>query len=399
MGLLDGLSSLVSDAKDAGQRFVNDKLGEYTSGINGLGSTFNVNSSGIAGKYDVSQYTYPRDLFSSDHQYGGNYVVFYINVAEDSKLFKESNIGGALTGFTVGLDERLRSTISEAGLTSKIIAGANAVLSGTAGTAIGSAFGASGLGGLLGAATGGTAGGIVSAIAGGKMSRQQKRLQTAIALNVPNSLNIRYSANWDPIETAGFQAVAGAISAGGEKATEEAQKGNFGSIQKAIKSAVSSGKAGAETLTPYAAGLATSGNVLSAASGLAPNPKKEQVFGGVDFRTFTFDYQFSPRTKEESRNVLNIINTFKLHMHPEFKDQSSFLFVYPSEFDITYYHYTEENKSLHKHTSCVLSDMSVNYTPNGNFNTFEDGTPTQIDVQLTFKELAILTKTEIQQGF
>jgi hypothetical protein len=41
----------------------------------------------------------------------------------------------------------------------------------------------------------------------------------------------------------------------------------------------------------------------------------------------------------------------------------------------------------------------VNYTPNAMFNTFDDGMPTQINVQLTFKELDILTKQQIEDGF
>jgi hypothetical protein len=141
------------------------------------------------------------------------------------------------------------------------------------------------------------------------------------------------------------------------------------------------------------------GGALSAASGLAANPKKEQVFKNVDFRTFTFDYTFSPRSASEAAAVKKIINTFKLHMHPEYKDLNNFVFIYPSEFDIYYYQGGTENLNLHRHTSCVLKDLSVNYTPNGAFNTFEGGMPTQINVTLTFLELAILTKAQIQDNF
>jgi hypothetical protein len=40
--------------------------------------------------------------------------------------------------------------------------------------------------------------------------------------------------------------------------------------------------------------------------------------------------------------------------------------------------------------------MVVNYSPNGQFTAFENGMPTQINVTLTFKELATLTKEKIQ---
>jgi hypothetical protein len=86
-------------------------------------------------------------------------------------------------------------------------------------------------------------------------------------------------------------------------------------------------------------------------------------------------------------------------MHPEFKDASSFIFMFPSEFDIQYYHNNEENPYLHRHTSCVLKDMNINYAPNGAFTSFENGAPTQINVQMTFVELAILTKDQIVQGY
>jgi hypothetical protein len=42
--------------------------------------------------------------------------------------------------------------------------------------------------------------------------------------------------------------------------------------------------------------------------------------------------------------------------------------------------------------------MTINYTPNGQFATFADGTPTQINIQLTFRELGVLTKDKIKEG-
>ena len=135
---------------------------------------------------------------------------------------------------------------------------------------------------------------------------------------------------------------------------------------------------------------------ISKITGLAPNPRKEQIFKHVNFRNFTFDYQFYPRDAQEAENVLKIIYQFKYHMHPEFKDANNFLYIYPSEFDISYYNNGQENLNVNRHTSCVLTDMVVNYSPNGQFAAFENGMPTQINVTLTFKELATLTKEKIQ---
>ena len=100
----------------------------------------------------------------------------------------------------------------------------------------------------------------------------------------------------------------------------------------------------------------------------------------------------------EAENVMRIIYEFKYHMHPEFKDANNFVYIYPSEFDIFYYQNGVENKHIHRHTSCVLTEMSVNYTPNGTFTTFENGMPTQINVQMSFRELALLTKDKVKDG-
>jgi len=39
-------------------------------------------------QYDITQYSYPSDLYSNNQVYGGNYVIFYINVSEDSRVLK-----------------------------------------------------------------------------------------------------------------------------------------------------------------------------------------------------------------------------------------------------------------------------------------------------------------------
>ena len=81
-----------------------------------------------------------------------------------------------------------------------------------------------------------------------------------------------------------------------------------------------------------------------------------------------------------------------------FKSELNYVWIYPSEFDIIYYTGGKENLNLHKHTSCVLTDMQVNYTPNGNFSVFDNGMPTQINLSMSFKELQLASKETIGQS-
>jgi hypothetical protein len=342
-------------------------------------------------KYDIKNYSYPSDIMNK--QYGGNYALFYINVNVDPKLVKPND-----PKYMPDVPNRMRG---------ELLAKADRTVLGMQGTAVSAgAFAGALAGGLLGgnlkgavagAATGGAASGVVAgslATSAVTATRAQKRLKTAIALHVPNQLNVRYSTNWEAEDTFAFQAaedIMKGIASGAGSANGVTDK-----LAGAVKGG---GGVAANVIASAGMSKIPGGAAMSAATGLAANPKKEQVFKGVDYRTFQFDYQFFPRDVDEAKNVMNIIEQFKYHMHPEFKDSNNYLYIYPSEFDITYYSAdNKENKYIHKHTSCVLTEMNINYTPNGQFTTFANGMPTQINITLSFRELGLLNKNMIKEG-
>lgn len=328
--------------------------------------------------YQVKNHSYPSDLMAADGRYGGNYVIFYINIAVDSKLAKSlSN-----NDFVNDILPRDRGDLIAQNFDKKQLFSAQAALN-LGGAVLGKALGA-GSGASGGVAVAATVGAGAVASVAASASRQQRRLKTAIALHIPNQLSIRYGVQWSEDDTFAL-AAAGAGGAELAKAVQSKDAKNLSEPAKAI-------------ISNLALSKGPNAGALSAATGLAANPRKEQVFKGVDFRTFQFDYQFFPRDEQEANNVLRIIEEFKYHMHPEFKDNNNFLYIYPSEFDITYYQGGGENLNLHRHTSCVLTEMNVNYTPNGTFTSFPNGMPTQINVTMNFRELALLTKDKVKDG-
>ena len=333
---------------------------------------------GDLNKYEVKSHSYPDDLMASDNRYGGNYVVFYINIAVDSKLAKELGEDQ----FVKEIPPRDRGDFVAQNLDRTKLFAASATLN-AGGALLGKALGIGGA--SAGAAALATVGAGATANYAASANRAQKRLKTAIAMHVPNQLQIRYGMQYSEEDTLAMAMASTGIeeilkaTAGGGKAKDLAEP-----AQAAVTNLMLAKGPGAAA--------------LSAATGLAANPKKEQVFKGVDFRTFQFDYQFFPRSAAEAENVMRIIYEFKYHMHPEFKDANNFVYIYPSEFDIFYYQSGLENRNLHRHTSCVLTEMSINYTPNGNFTTFDNGMPTQINVTMNFRELALLTKDKVKDG-
>lgn len=361
--------------------------------------------------YTIKNLMYPDDLMSStNNQYGGNYVIFYINVHEDSYLFKGSEAAKNRTA--TDIPPNMRGEVSGKFSSADVV-----VAGGIAGAARGGAsaaratIGASGtdvikkitgidsakIFGLETATNFGTGalvtGAAITALGG--VANKYKRMESAIALHVPTDLSISYSANWSPTDMAGMAAAATVGDSIGNAIEQLTKSG----ITQSASELSNAGGAGINYLVSRGLQTQGIGEFVGKVSGTAANPKKEQLFRNVDFRTFSFNYQFFPRSKEEAQKVQAIIKTFKLHMHPEFKDASHFLYTYPSEFDIYYYQNGQENMNIHRHTSCVLTDMNISYTPQGILSTFEDGMPTQINVQLQFKELALLTKEAIADGY
>jgi hypothetical protein len=329
--------------------------------------------------------TYPEDLLSADNEYGGNYMMFRISIHSDSELAKSGSgvefVNGEVArgkqSDIAGYDPKAMNAIG-------LIHGATvANASNVAGKMGLSEFGRPaqvGANTVIGSLAAGAA---ITAI--GWEKKEYKMQTKAICLYMPSEVSAKYSMNWEEPELFISSGIA-------ELATQGLKMTNWENILKAGGSAVNFGAA-MFLKTPGV------GQLMSKATGTTANPKKEQLFKSVDYRTFTFSYQFFPRRPEESQAVHKIIREFKLHMHPEFKDASQFLYIYPSEFDIVYFSGGQENKHIHRHTSCVLSDMNVSYTPQGVFTSFAEGAPVQINLTLTFKELALLTKKDIQQGY
>ena len=139
------------------------------------------------------------------------------------------------------------------------------------------------------------------------------------------------------------------------------------------------------------------------AFGEANNPYMEVLFDSMQLRSFSYNFNFMPRNEEEALEVQKIIQLFRFHMAPELRPNVNRYLGLPSQFDIHYMYLSKEgvaseNNYYNRIATCVLQDCKVNYTPNG-VKSFEDGGPVQTTMTLTFKEIELLTKDKIAQGY
>jgi len=200
---------------------------------------------------------------------------------------------------------------------------------------------------------------------------------------------------------------------------------NAPNIEKAIKDGLDAGKdafsglknssgvlEGAKTyltnsLTASALG-ALGGNVsaadlLARSTGQVFNPNMELLFNGPTLRSFRFSFKFTPRNAKEAEQVRLIIRTFKSNMAPKV-DQStqisgnSLFIKTPNVFELRYRRGIQDHPFLHRFKQCFLTDVSVNYTGEGVYATYDDSTPISMQMDLTFKEIEPVYNTDYEDS-
>jgi hypothetical protein len=348
--------------------------------------------------YRTKQYMYPIDLLSVDpnkNEYGGQYMLIYINVISDTSFKRADEQLSAIPNISKRVGKELSGlkAVGSKFLQGNKIASAIALAGGLSGGA-GGILSAGAGGGLLGAAIGTALGGALGVSLSGEFSKPRKRLLSAIALHIPNNISIQYGVNYG--EADGNIAD---LAMRGLDASADSLKALINTPAGAGKEALKQVKD--NSLIPGLQGaglnvLGDTGKIIGKLASVATNPKKEQIFEGVPFRSFSYTYDFYPRSEEESENVKRILDELKYHMHPNFKDDAGFLFEYPAEFDIFFMHKGQENKFIHKHRSAVLESLAVNYSPNGQFSAFANGSPTAYQATMNFKEVSIITKEALE---
>ena len=125
------------------------------------------------------------------------------------------------------------------------------------------------------------------------------------------------------------------------------------------------------------------GGQLMQRQGAVQNPNIELLFNAPMMRSFQFNFNLSPRNPKEAQTVKQIIRTFKQSSAPRRTVKGYFLktpLVYQLE-------YINNAYNLNRFKECALTDFATDYTPNGNYSTFSDGTMTQYKISMTFQEL------------
>lgn len=176
------------------------------------------------------------------------------------------------------------------------------------------------------------------------------------------------------------------------------------------------------------------GKVIGNALKRVPNPQVQLLYRGLDLRTFSFNFTFTPSSAKEAEEIDEIIKTFTFYSLPDVTSGVGGQFFIPPQifrikfaflgtdgiagqiYDVfrsnltnvlgnqftkimTGSNPTDDITSAKKArifeiNDCFLTDVQVNYAPNG-WASYSDGWPIQTTLSLTFKEMNLIDKTTV----
>ena len=232
-----------------------------------------------------------------------------------------------------------------------------------------------------------------------------KKLEKSIALYMPAQVTATYGVNYSDKEI-GSLAMAGS-------AAIEAFKAGGSNTEAKIRSALSAaGPAGKEMLQGFLEGaldaVAPGAQALAQLErGTVVTPRMEMMFEGVGRRSFSYTFNFIPKSEQEALVVEEIIQHFKFYMMPAYSNPNTRREMdIPGTFDIQYMYRGSENNFINKVSTCFLTQVDVQYG-DAKFKTYEEATglrgkglpPQKSQIQLSFSEIELLSQDKIADGF
>ena len=365
---------------------------------------------------DPKAFTFPLDVTNPDQGLGnhGHYMIFFINEQQNAKIsFGRRQASGR--GFSNLLKQK-----AEQGISDFINVATDTISSSGVGQEFQKITNKLGLDSLIDGFSQSVGESTINPndLRGkGKSNLEQSnntarvvrppttRLDTAIALYMPPTLNVSYTANYTDTEigaaTATAADVANAIGAG---------RGIQGAAEEIVKdrgelaeSAEKLGLSGVGTIP----GFTGAREVFEIESGFIMTNRMEIAFKGLPKRGFQYTFKMIPKSELEADEIKNIVDAFKINMLPEGLESSAEGFTgknlkIPNTFDIKYMYVGKENEYLHKISTCVLESMNISYGGD-RFKAFDGNSrgapPVETTMTLNFKEMELITRQRAQEGF
>ena len=200
---------------------------------------------------------------------------------------------------------------------------------------------------------------------------------------------------------AGFNAGSGALAALGQGLIEQTRSFTDFFTDAGI-ARTGARMAAARLANTFVGSLVPEGvkNVVGLAARVTVNPNLATTFNGVAIRQFVFQFKFFPKSAKESEQVRKIIKVLRLNAYPDEVLIGSIPvgFEYPNMFRIRLL--SGGTNKLYENVGTPIKMaylQNIQHAYNATASTFhEDGSPTEIDLSLTFFEYRALNRGDVE---
>lgn len=223
----------------------------------------------------------------------------------------------------------------------------------------------------------------------------EKEIKGSVTMSIQPTIGDTNYANWGGLDMGMLGTAAGAA------ALEIIDTGSVEGLANKLTNVVNVEGTALKNAIITAAVQEAAGTkgLLTRLTGAMFNNNLELLFQGPQLRQFPFTFKMSPRSKDESEQVKEIIRFFKQGGAVQRSTTNLFL-KSPNIFKIQYLYRGpdgDDHKYLNRIKTCALTSCSVDYTPTGSYMTYEDGgSMVSYTLTLQFNELEPVYEDEYQ---
>ena len=245
----------------------------------------------------------------------------------------------------------------------------------------------------------------------------------SIMLPIPQDLSNAIAAGWQGKAFTGMGRAAISAMAGGSMDALTQKMGDFTGNMKAIQDSLTTSVL---NLVPGVGGNLDANDISGATRGVVLNPNAELLYDSPELREIGMSFKMVPRNQEEAYTIRSICQAFRKAALPSwgakdvpalskiknvgdkgnFKVETrektfsgeNFIRV-PRLCKFTFMKGNKPHEYLTQFKPCAMSAVTVNFTPDNTYATYNDGSPVATELRINFQETKLIFADEVDQGF
>lgn len=124
-------------------------------------------------------------------------------------------------------------------------------------------------------------------------------------------------------------------------------------------------------------------------------PMVQALYRSTNLRQFDFSFFMAAKSQREARAIKNITKKMRAFAAPEINGPA---LIAPAEFEFEFYNKGVINEQIPRIERCVITSVTANFAPQGDFSAFRDGFPVACLLTFSATEIRVVDRNLIMNG-